>query len=314
MQYVLFVRSKDEEWIPRTTHTTIVEADFPHYSLAEQIKLPSLLRKVKADLLFSPHFNIPFFCPVPFVVTIHDLILHRYPNDASFFKKAAYSILISRAARKAKRIIAISTFVESEIRSMYGKRLSKKVRVVREGVSDLYRPASLQEQENIRKKYQLAHPYFLYVGNAKQHKNVPLLIDAFVASEQADRELVLMTGGKEYESLLPLPSRVRRLENVPDADMPSLYSAADAFVTASLYEGFCLPVAEALACGCPVLATNCSVIPEVADGHAVLLEPTLEAYTEAMKGMYAKKESVIVGDWTKAAKQTLAVLQEVIHS
>ncbi|UPA22050.1 glycosyltransferase family 4 protein [Candidatus Peribacteria bacterium] len=309
VHYVLFVRSPDEEWIPRSAHVQIVTADFPHYSLKEQTTLPSLLRKVHADLFFSPHFNIPFFCPVPFVVTIHDLILHRFPNDASRLKILLYKILISRAVRKATRILTVSDFTKTEIREMYGKRIAKKSHVVCEGVSSLYRPASETEQQRVRSVYGLDRPYLLYVGNAKEHKNVPLLLKAFSRVQQADRDLVLMTGGKEYEKLLPLPPHVRQLANVPDADMPALYSAADALVTASLYEGFCLPVAEALACGTPVIAASRSVLPEITAGHAMLIEPTVDAFADAMSMTFQKKEPYIVGTWTKAAQETAAILK-----
>lgn len=308
VHYVLFVRSREESWIPRSSHVQIVEADFPHYSLAEQTTLPSLLRSVNADLFFSPHFNIPFFCPVPFVVTIHDLILHRYPNDASPIKIFLYKILVSRAVRKAKKILAISDFVKTEITFMYGKRIAKKVSVVREGVSDAYRPATADAQEAVRKAYQLTRPYLLYVGNAKQHKNVQVLLDAFLRAGETGRDLVLVTGGKEYEKLLPLPAGVRRLDTVPDADLPALYTAADAMVTASLYEGFCLPVAEALACGTPVIAANRSVLPEIAGEHALLIEPTVEAFADAMKGPFERQAPRIVGTWEKTAAETKAVL------
>lgn len=311
VRYVVFVRSQTESWLTAVPKDIeIIEADFPHYSLAEHITLPSLLKRVKADLLFSPHFNVPFFCPVPFVVTIHDLILHRFPNDASFLKQAAYKILMARAVRKAKRIFAVSHFTESEIRETYGKRVAKKIRVVHEGVSDLYQPADTHTVTSLREKYHLSRPYFLYVGNAKEHKNVRLLIDAFVRAENSQHELILVSGGKEADALT-LPLHVRRLTDIADVDLPALYTGADALFTATLYEGFCLPVAEALACGCPVVATDIPVLAEIADGHATLIGPTLDAFTKAMQQSYRHQTPYRIGRWDDAAKKTEAILLDI---
>ncbi len=312
VRYIVFVRSKEEAWLKDLrSDVEILAADVPHYSLKEHTALPSLLKRAKADLLFSPHFNIPFFCPVPFVVTIHDLILHRFPNDASLLKQAAYKILMARAVKKAKRIIAISDFAKAELDDAYGKRIAKKVTVIKEGVSDLYRPASEHEQSLIREQYQLTRPYILYVGNAKQHKNVALLLKAFERAGETGHDLVLVTGGKEADALT-LPPHVRRLENVSDTDLPALYSAADAFFTATLYEGFCLPVAEALACGCPVVATDLPVLREIARDHAVFLEPALDAFTNAFKNIPVRRNTCRIGDWKQTALETEALLRTII--
>ncbi len=284
--YILLVRSSDEPWIaelPQPVETISVPA--PHYSLREQWEIPRAVQSANADLFFALHFNVPFFCPVPFVVTIHDLILHRYPNQASLAKQIAYRLLMARAIRRARRIISVSAFTRSELKHFYGKRIAAKTTTVHEGVSPLFSRSSEDEIADVRRKYDLHSPFFLYVGNAKQHKNVQMLIDAFeeVRNQKAEvrRELVLVTGGRERE-LLRLADDVRVIEKVADTDLPSLYSAADAFVTASLYEGFGLPVAEAERCGCPVIAAKRASIPEIASASTILLEPTVQAFAAAM--------------------------------
>lgn len=312
-KYVLIVRSKDENWIPKNmNHFDVIEAPIPHYSLAEQTTLPSIIAKTGAGLLFSPHFNVPLRCPVPFVATIHDLILHRFPNDASLLKKIAYRVLIGHAIRKANALIAVSDFVRGEITEEYGSSLPP-IHVVREGVSELYRPADEQRKEEIRKKYSLQKKFFLYVGNAKQHKNLSVLLDAFSRLNDPQRELVLLCSGKERDRLGAVPAGVRFLEDVPDHDMPALYSLAEALITMSLYEGYCLPVAEALACGCPVIASNRSAIPEIAKGHAELIEPTIEECLKALKKTYSHQSSYLVGSWQKAAEETEKILRSVVR-
>ncbi len=312
MCYILLVQSKDEEWLLDLPQVRLYEVAIPYYSLAEQLQFPSMIRDTGADLLFSPHFNVPLSCPIPFVVTIHDLILHRYPNSASFLKRLAYRTLIKHAIQKAESIIAISNFVKKEITDAYGVSLSSKIHVIREGVSPLYHPLDAFHSDAVRKKYGIERPFFLYVGNAKEHKNLPFLIDAFTKAGDTGHDLVLVCGGKEAEAL-PLPPHVKRIKGVADMDLPALYSCAEACVTASLYEGFCLPVAEALACGCPVIATNLPVIEEIASGHAFLIEPTTEAFTKAFTQSYQHTDPFIVGTWEKTAQETASIFQALLQ-
>ncbi len=308
LRYVLLVRDKKEEWIPGNVDT--VEADIAHYSLREQIVLPNIIRSVAPDLLFSPHFNVPFLCPVPFIVTVHDLILHRYPNRASLMKQILYRSIIGRAVKKAEAIVAVSSFTGQELDDTYGPTVAEKTRIILEGVSDVYRPVTASASQKILERHGVRQPYFLYVGNAKQHKNVQVLIDAFHQAALPDAELLLISGGSEVQTLR-LPPHVRILSRVTDADLPALYSAARAFVTASLYEGYCLPVAEALACGCPVIASNRTAIPETAAGHAMLVEPTVDAFITAFQNPPVERRPFIVGTWERAAEETHMLMQRI---
>ncbi len=303
--YQLLVRSKNEEWIPNDANLII--ADIPHYSLAEQTQLPGIIRQSGADLFFSPHFNVSLFCPIPFVVTVHDLILHRYPNQAPLLKRLAYKVLVKHAVTKAKSVIAVSDFTKKELVNAYGSE--KKIHVILEGIDEQYRPASENRIRSFRDAHNLQLPFLLYVGNAKQHKNVRVLIEAFAQSTLSmHAELVLLTGGAEAASLEPLPHHVRFLRDIPDDQMPALYNAASACVTASLYEGFCLPVAEALACGCPVIASNTAAIPQIASGRATLVEPAVEALAKALSAIPARPTPFRIAEWKDAALQTQRVL------
>ncbi len=135
--------------------------------------------------------------------------------------------------------------------------------------------------QDILSAYSLHRPYFLYVGSAKKHKNVPFLIQAFLTAKCKDCDLVLVCNDFP-EDVIHGPS-VRILRNVPREDMPALYSGARAKVTATLAEGFCLPVIEAMAMGCMVLATNVGPLPEVTGGLAMLVEPTQDAFVQAFQ-------------------------------
>jgi glycosyltransferase involved in cell wall biosynthesis len=306
--YVLLVRSLDDAWVKALPAAAgIVAAPFAHYSLAEQMRLPGCLRQAKADALFSPHFNVPLKCPVPFVVTVHDLILHRYPNRASLLKQCAYRILMRSAVRRARGVIAVSDFVKDELVTAYGQSLSRRIHVVHEGVSGIFSKRSEHEQLAVRSALGLTKPFFLYVGNAKQHKQVPLLLQAFAALPSPRQELVLVMSQGEASGL-SLPQGVRVLSDVSDDVLPALYSAADAFVTASAYEGFCLPAIEAIACGCPVIAADRGPLREVTRGKAMLIEPTVQAFVAALASPPDKQAPVSLWKWEDTAEQTARIL------
>ncbi len=310
IQYVLIVRRPNALSQIALPHRMIV-ADIPHYSVAEHTKLPAVLRASGADLAFFTQFNVPFFCPLPYVVTVHDLILHRYPGAAPFHKRALYRILMHRSLSKAEKVIAVSEWTKDDIAQTYGSRIAKKTRVVGEGVSDLYQPQALPRIDDLRRRYGLNKPFFLYVGNCKVHKNVPVLLEAFRRA-LPDAELILVSGGPEARALA-LPPNARLIEGVPNEDLPLFYAAARCFVTASLDEGYCLPIAEALACGCPVAASNRSAISEILDGHGMLLEPTVEAFMEAFHIPPSLAAPVRVGSWENAAEETVVLFKESLR-
>lgn len=303
IQYTLFVRSVDEGWIqslvgsPTPYHLHPITCS--HYSLAEQVLFPLAIRHSGIDLLFSLHFNVPLLCPVPFVATVHDLILHRYPNEVPFWKRTAYRWVMRHTVTHARALIAVSQFVRSEIREAYSQRAVSKVTVIHEGVDAQFFYRLEREQEEVLRKYALRPPFFLYVGNAKEHKNVPMLIHAFQKLRSSERTLVLVTSGREADGLTT-GEHIRRLTHVAEEDLPALYSAARAFVTPSLYEGFCLPIAEARACGCPVIACTIGVMPEVVGQDGTLVEATEEALTLALqappplvRGLYQRRWEVV---------------------
>ena len=309
VKYTIIARSASEPWLKNLQgDPEIIIADIPHYSLAEQTRIPKLLKKSKVDLLFSPHFNVPFRLNIPFVVTIHDLILHRFPNQASPFKQFVYRRIINSAVKRARHIITISDFVKRELIDVYGDPIRSKITRIYEGVDSRFTPAAQEEIEKVLKKFSLLKPFFLYIGNAKQHKNVQVLIDAFAALNQPDRELVLVTGGKEAGNLRPVEG-VRIISDVEDADLPPLYSSALAFVTASLYEGFCLPVAEAESCGCKVIASSRGAIPEVAGDNAALVDADTESIRSAMEEVeFMGTPKPKNFSWEQAAKETATIL------
>lgn len=276
---VLFVKESAENWqvnLPDTV--TCVSVPAKQYSFQEQIRFPYRIKQSSIDLLYSPHFNVPLFCAVPFVVTIHDLILHKYPNAASLLKQIAYRTQMRFSVKKAHSVIAVSEYTTSEIQSTYNR---DDVRLVTEGMSDQFKRKPLDECKSILQKHDLTPGYFLYVGGAKQHKNVQTLIDAHTKLH-ADSHLVLISNGPEARRL-KLRNNAHLISDIRDEELPYFYSGAQCFVTASLYEGFCLPILEARACGCPIIASNVTALPEIAGPSAHLIDPTINGITEALQ-------------------------------
>lgn len=282
--YVLFVKSEREPWLSPLLKQGIEirEAPFSHYSFREQADFPNLIQDAGCDLFHSPHFNVPFFCPIPFTCTVHDLILHRFPNEATLLKRLAYRFVIGSALRNAKHVFAVSESTKSDITSYYGSGVAARTSVAYPGASAAFRPQSKDVQSEVRIRYGLEKPFLLYVGNCKEHKNVRMLIDAFTKAGLPGIELVCVAGGIE-SAHVGRHKDVRFIPTVSPEDLPALYSAALGCCTATLMEGFCLPLIEAMACRTPVLATNVGPIPEVCGEHALLVDPTVTRLSDGMR-------------------------------
>ena len=287
-EYVLFTVQDAQTGLEEILNEKrVTHFPFPisYYSLKEHFLFPHALRKSGISLLHSPHFNVPLFCGVPFIATIHDLILHKFPNEASLPKRLAYRMLMRNTVRSAQHLIVVSNATAEDVKETYGERIHAKISVIHEGIGEEFCPASEEEKERVRNHYRLPAQFFLYVGAAKEHKNVQMLIDACPENQV----LVLVTGGKEAEKL-KLKSNVTILSAVSDEDLPALYSSARCLISPSLAEGFNFPVLEALSSGCPVIATNRGSTPEVVGKFATLIEPTLDALRRAMENPPQRKD------------------------
>ncbi|MFH0805087.1 MAG: glycosyltransferase family 1 protein [Patescibacteria group bacterium] len=286
--YLVLLRR--ENWLdyqPRNPRFTKVQADYQWYSLSEQILLPLLLRRLRVDLVHFTHFNVPLLCRSPFVVTIHDLILTKYPTERATtlgpllygIKHAAYTVIIRRAVHRARRVIAVSNYTKQDIVN-YFKVPPDHVVVTYEGVDPLGN--GVGDPAAALTRYGVREPYLLYVGNVYPHKNIEGLLKAFRQVIQQRAELQLVLVGKDDYFFRRLRQQVvdRGLTGkvvftgfVADADLPFLYRRATLYVFPSLCEGFGLPALEACSCGTPVAASNSSCLPEVLGDAAVYFDP-----------------------------------------
>lgn len=337
--YFIFLRKENwNEYHPRSKNFVKVLADVPWYTLREQIQMPKILAKCGLDLVHFPHFNVPIFYEGKFIVTIHDLILFRYPTRRAsslsapvyFLKKKAYHRVIKRAVFKSKKIIAVSRHTKKDILKNF-KIDSEKVVVTYEGVDAVSDPLT-ETPETILQKYGIMKPYILYVGNAYPHKNLDRLVLAFREVSKKHSSLNLVLAGKEdyfYKRLKKFVSDgdvsgVIFPGHIDEDHLPTVYREAKLYVFPSLYEGFGLPPLEAMARNTPVVSSNGSCLPEILGGAAYYFDPRgisgmSETIEKVLTDHTLRKRLVENGkkqlqrySWEKMAGETLEIYSSVI--
>jgi glycosyltransferase involved in cell wall biosynthesis len=256
----------------------LVETGAKVYSVSEQ--LLSLRGAYNgSDLLWVPHYNAPLYYPGLMVVTIHDMAPLALPEILKSALKRKYAkLLIERAVKQAAAILSVSEFTAKELRERLGVP-AKKITVTHLGI-DVDWPDTAQPHSEID-----GVPYLLYVGNVKPNKNLGLLLRAFARVSDLLPYRVLLVGRMEgfgtgdqaaIAQAKKMGNRVRFAGVVPDKDLISLYAGASALVFPSLYEGFGLPLLEAMRFGCPVLCSTAASLPEVAGDAALYFDPHSE--------------------------------------
>ncbi|MGA2910793.1 MAG: glycosyltransferase family 1 protein [Candidatus Microgenomates bacterium] len=330
-EYVLLLRKKYFENLSLPSNWKKILADFRHYSLAEQIKLPGIIKKQGPDLVHFPHFNVPIFYRGQFVVTIHDTLMHdsvgpmatTLPVPLYLIKRLGYRLVFDNAVKRSRAIFVPSETVKTELHKIYKTSLNK-VFVTYEGVV----PKSFSKLASNEKT-----PYFIYAGNAYPHKNIGRLIEAII---------LLNTNSTHPVHLVITSSRgifTQRLEElirdlgagdfvklsgfVSDEELFSLYRNSIALVFPSLSEGFGLPGLEAMAAQTLVAASDIPVFKEIYKNNAAYFDPndanSIERCLRNIMNMKADlreekirtaKEFVKRYSWSKMAKETLKIYEE----
>ena len=326
----------------------IVEVNLPWYGHIEQLRFPFILQKAKLDLMHWPNFNVPVFCPAPFVVTIHDLVAYHYPDKRATtlpdwrwrLKFRGYLFVLRRALRSAKKIITVSDFTKRDL----GRQLrvdERKIQTIYLGADKMFLETATMPNppdfENfIQKSFGINKPYLLCVGSFYPHKNLPVLLAAFQILRhdwRRDWQLALV-GRKDYfyEQLIKSVSlgkdtadNVIFTDEVSDKILDGFYRGARVFVFPSYYEGFGLPPLEAAARGLPVIAAKAGALPEILGEAACYFDPqnpaALAAAMNAVGGS-AKIQARLAQsgferlkhfDWDKTAAETMAVYEQA-HS
>lgn len=312
----------------------IIPAGGPLRGLAwEQSLLRRMIKRAGVDVIFNPANVAPLSPPAPSVLTVHDLAFRLFPENFSRPFGAYYRTLMPRITRQATAVIAVSENTRNDLIEHLGLP-PEKVTVVANGVSpDFRRHISRQELQEVRRRYRLPDSFFVSVASLEPRKNLKAIFRAYrlLAGEITSTQSLVLVGagnriytdaGLKDELQRTKPRTVYALGYVPIEDLPAIYRLATALVYPSLYEGFGLPVLEAMASGTPVITSNRSSLPEVAGEAAILVDPeSIEELAAAMdlittdsgiRNLLVErgKKRAAGFSWEDTARKTLEVLRQ----
>lgn len=247
-----------------------------------ELSIPHALRKIGADLLYSPDGYLSLRSKVPQVVEFHDLNFEHFPGDMPKIHLWHYKKFFPKFARKAKRIVTVSDFSKQDIVDCYGVS-PDKVDVAYNGVNEIFVPLAEEEQTEIRKQYSGGCPYFMFVGSLHPRKNLARLFtafDRFKKRQSSDVKLVIV--GEKRWWTEPIQKAYDAIECKDDVvfagrlsaeELHRVTAAALASVYVSYFEGFGIPILEAFRCNTPVITSNVTSMPEVAQDAALMVDP-----------------------------------------
>jgi len=303
--------------------------------IAEQTLLPRAVRKMSLDLLWSPGYTAPVICACPQVVTVHDLQYKSHPDDLSLLERMTLDFLVKSACRRCDMIIAVSEFSKSEI-MRFGMAPGEKVEAVLEGVETGF-AVSIDDRESVSQtcpELPVNAPYMLCVAHSYPHKKVHVLVDAFhLVEDRIPHHLILVGTARRGEEHLKKSldrihdkGRVHRVHGLAFQELKGVYRHAALFALPSVYEGFGLPVLEAMMAGVPVITTSAASLPEVGGEYAVYVNSvTAEAFADQIlavlgwgkertgKRVAAARKWAETFTWERTADDTMRVFKQVIH-
>ncbi len=247
----------------------------------EQAIAPLLLRATGAQLFHGTLNVVPLACPVPAVVTVHDLAFIRFPQTFRAYNRTYLDLATRTSVRRAAYILAVSEHTRREVAGLLGIPLERII-VTPNAARAHFRPPDPQRLAAFRQQHHLPEQFVLYVGTLEPRKNLTTLLQAYSQIASDTSAPLFIGGGKGwmYEPVfarleaLGLRERVQFIGYIDEEALPLWYAAATVFVFPSLYEGFGMPPLEAMSCGTPVIASNSTSLPEVVGDAGVLVEPT----------------------------------------
>ncbi len=274
----VLLRDKHYNAFPTGKNIQKVRAEIPHYSLAEQIQLPLLLRSIKADLLYTFHFNTPVASKIATIVTVHDLIKTHFTGQDTTtrapwlyaIKRYGYNQVIKRTLRQAEEIIVPTNTVKNDILAAFPYVKPEHIHPIPEAPDEIFRTAATTSHL----PSSIPDKYILFVGNVYPHKNLKVLLSAMKALKGIDLVIVAKRTAFLDRTLAPFDqSHIHVLSEVTDQELVGLYRHASVLVTPSLMEGYGLVGLEALMVGTPVIASNIPVYREVYGNRVSYVDP-----------------------------------------
>lgn len=332
--YIILLQNKYYKKLKVPKNWEKIEVNASHYSLKEQVILPRILNKLKPDIVHFLHFNVPFFYKGDFLVTIHDLTMHRQKRDASqlplflyLIKRIPYKLIFKKAAKDSKHIFVPSEFVKRDVTDYFG--ISKnKITVTYEG----FRQIDQSDEKQLLKKYKLDSEYFIYVGNAYPHKNLKRAIEAFSLVNSGKSKKVLFaiaTKKSKFEERLKKEAKILKAEKfvrflgfIPQEDLSYLLKKSIAFIYPSLSEGFGLQGLESISAGTIVLASDIPTFKEIYKDNVLYFNPydfssiaktiksAIDMKEEDRESLIKKGQKFIKRySWVKMTRKTLKIYE-----
>jgi glycosyltransferase involved in cell wall biosynthesis len=250
----------------------------PHHRL-ERIILSAELLRLRLDVLHSPDFIPPYRGARRHVITVHDLTFLYYPHHKDMTARRYYNDQIEWAVRRADHILAVSEATKGDLITMLRVPV-EKITVQPHGVDERFKPLPADTLAKERLRLRLPDSYILFVGTLEPRKNIPALLDAYEQLPGAPPLLLVGHPGWLFDDTM---ARIEKMQargkpiiirrDIADSDLPVVYNLAVALALPSFYEGFGLPALEAMACGTPVIVSNCSALPEVVGEVGLQIDP-----------------------------------------
>ncbi len=337
--FFFFDRKYDEKFIYADNVTPVVL--YPPARRAFLFKIwfewsvKRALKKYNIDLFFSPDGYLSLGSNVKQVGVIHDLNFEHYPNDLPNWASKYLRTYFPKFAKKADRIVTVSQFSKKDIVKQYNIS-SDKIDVAYNGVGDFFSPVSEFEKDLVKSKFTNGLSYFIFVGALHPRKNVINLFKAFALFKQKTKSTnKLLIVGERYWWNDEMKTTFEGLQfkedivftgHIQSKELNQLYGAAEALVFVSYFEGFGIPLIEAMRCETAIVSSNASCLPEVAGEAAVYVDPfSVEDIAEGMKKIHqdtALRENLIEKgkerskffSWDKTAKQVWESLEKVLHA
>lgn len=296
--------------------------------------LPRRLRKEKVDIFHGLRYYVPPAGKTKVVTTFHDIFALVIPDTFQSKTASDRNMWYKRAVERSDAIIAVSGATKDDLMRMFNLS-EKRIKVVHEAAGSIFKPVTEQDElTKVRKKYSLDYKYLFALASHPVRKNTENILRAMsqlIKQDKCNHKLVFFGGGdarrKQWTPLmqdLGIENDVVFLQNVPTEDLPALYSMADIYLYPSLYEGFGIPILEAMGCGTPVITSNLSAMPEVAGDAGLLVDPKSvdelgKAISSLLSDSEKRKKLSELGQkqakkysWERTARETMAVYESLV--
>ncbi|HPF93578.1 MAG TPA: glycosyltransferase family 1 protein, partial [Tenuifilaceae bacterium] len=294
----------------------------------------SFLRKNKVDLFISPDGYIPTSCKVPTLNVIHDINFHHYPKGLPLLTRAYYKHFFPVYAKKSTHIVTVSNYSKSDLIESYGVEPSK-ISVVYNGANSTFAPIDKEQQRLVRQKYTNGSPYFVFVGALNPRKNVDRLLRAFNQfKETTNNEHKLVIVGEPMFMTKSIEQTLKAMKHNSSVvftgrlqvdELSKVVAAATALTFVPYFEGFGIPLVEAMYCHVPIIASNVTSMPEVAGDAAYYVNPfDINQIAEAMEQLVSSNELLIsltnkaierktLFSWDKTASEFYKCIENLIR-